>query len=90
MNRCRFLVPAPVQLRWTKSLVGVHNDARLFHFLLSAMRAFAVHRIPRNERVLTSALRAFEKWEVLVQVFHWHLHHVLAFLATKLHNHAAE
>ena len=47
-------------------LVGVHDDASLFHLLLSAMRAFAVHRIPRNERVLTSALRAFEKWEMLV------------------------
>ena len=70
--------------------VGAHNIASRFHFVLATARAFAVGWIPRNERVLTSALRAFEKWEVLVQVFHWHLHHVLAFLATKLHNHAAE
>ena len=71
-------------------LVGVHNNASRLHFPFAAMGAFSVNRIPRNERVLTTALRAFEKWEVLVQVFHWHLHHVLAFLATKLHNHAAE
>ena len=71
-------------------LVGAHNIASRFHFLFAAVGAVAVDRIPRNERVLTSALRAFEKWEVLVQVFHWHLHHVLAFLTTKLHNHAAK
>lgn len=47
-------------------LVGVHDDASLFHLLLSAMWAFAVHGIPRNERVFTTALWAFNKWEVLV------------------------
>ena len=69
--------------------VNVHNDASiLLHLLLSAVWAFPVSRIPRDKRVLTATLRAFEKWEMLVQVTHFDLHHVLALLATELHNHA--